>query len=67
MLDRITPDVRYALRSFRRSQGFAAVAMLSLALGVGANTAMFQLLDAVSVRTLPVPLPGNWSQSVSAT
>jgi predicted permease len=57
MLDRMTQDVRHALRTVRRSPGFAAVAILSLALGAGANTAMFQLLDAVRLRTLPVRAP----------
>ena len=41
----------------RRSPGFTAVAMVSLALGIGANTAMFQLLDAIGLRTLPVERP----------
>ncbi len=50
-------DVRYAVRLLRRNPGFAAVAILSLALGVGANTAIFQLLDAVRLRTLPVVRP----------
>lgn len=50
-------DVRHALRIFRRSPGFAAAAILSLALGAGANTAIFQLLDAVRLRTLPVRAP----------
>src|SRR6188508_638841 len=50
-------DVRYAVRSLRRSPGFAVVATLSLALGVGANTAIFQILDAVRLRSLPVPSP----------
>jgi putative ABC transport system permease protein len=52
-------DLRYGLRQLRLSPGFAAVAILSLALGVGANTAIFQLVDAVRLRTLPVDHPDN--------
>lgn len=50
-------DLRYAARQFRLSPGFALVAILSLALGIGANTAIFQLLDAVRLRSLPVRDP----------
>jgi putative ABC transport system permease protein len=50
-------DLRYGARLLRLNPGFAAVAMLSLALGIGANTAIFQLLDAVRLRTLPVKTP----------
>ncbi len=50
-------DLRYALRSLRLNPGFAAVAILSLMLGIGANTAIFQLLNAVRLRSLPVHNP----------
>jgi len=50
-------DLRYALRALRSSPGFAAVAILSLALGTGANTAIFSLIDAVMLKSLPVSHP----------
>ena len=56
-LDSLWHDIRYAVRVLRRSPSFTAVAILSLMLGVGANTAIFQLIDAVRLRTLPVPHP----------
>ena len=53
----IGKDLRYGLRLLRLNPGFAIVAILSLALGIGANTAIFQLLDAVRLRNLPVKDP----------
>lgn len=59
MFDSIRQDLVYALRQLRLTPGFAAVAILSLALGIGANTAMFQLIDAIRLRMLPVENPSD--------
>ena len=56
-LESLGADVRYALRSLRASPGFALVAILSLGLAIGANTAIFSLIDAVMLRSLPVMRP----------
>jgi putative ABC transport system permease protein len=52
-------DLRYAWRILRRNPGFAAVAILSLALGIGANTALFEVVDAVRLRSLPIADPAG--------
>jgi len=57
MLETMWQDVRYAARTLRRSPGFTAVAVLSLALGIGANTAIFTLINALMLRSLPVSHP----------
>jgi predicted permease len=57
LLETIWQDLRHGLRLLRLNPGFAIVAILSLALGVGANTAIFQLLNAVRLRALPVSHP----------
>jgi predicted permease len=58
-LETFAKDVRYALRGLRASPGFTVAAVLSLALGIGANTAIFSLFHALLLRTLPVPNPSE--------
>src|SRR6185437_8774715 len=57
MFDASWQDLRYAVRTLRRSPGFAAAAIFSLALGIGANTAIFSLIDALMLQSLPVRHP----------
>jgi hypothetical protein len=57
MIDTIREDLKYAARSLRRTPGFTVMAIATLALGIGANTAIFTLLDAVMFKPLNVPSP----------
>jgi predicted permease len=59
MLSNLWRDVRYALRTFRRNPGFAAGAIAPIALGVGINTGIFSILDAVALQPLPSPKPNE--------
>src|ERR1022692_2076345 len=60
--DAFAQDLAYALRQLRRNPGFAAAATLTLALGIGANAAIYQVLDAVVFRSLPVRDPASLVQ-----
>lgn len=65
-VESLIQDVRYGLRQLRRNPGFTAVAIITLALGIGANTAIFSLIDAVMFKMLPVQQPQqlvvlNWA------
>ena len=57
LLDEFRDDLRYALRTFARNKGFTAAAIATLALGIGANTAVFSVVDALLLRKLPVKNP----------
>ncbi len=57
LLDEVTGDLRYAFRQLRRAPAFTAVAVLSLALGIGANTAIFSLMEAALWKSIPVQSP----------
>ena len=58
-LDDLTRDVRHGLRTLRRSPVFTPVALLTLALGIGANTAIFTIVHGVILRPLAYPTPSN--------
>jgi|SRR5581483_10493196 len=58
-LERLLRDIRYAARMFRRAPGFTAIAVISLALGIGGNVAMFTLVDTLLIRPLPFAEPNR--------
>jgi hypothetical protein len=61
-VDTLWQDVRYGMRQLRSNPGFTLIALLSLALGIEANTAIFELLNAVRFRSLPVVYPHELAQ-----
>src|SRR3954451_8689770 len=65
MITEFLSDLRYGARLLRRSVGFTAVAVLSLGLGIGGATAVFSLVNAIVLRTLPVPDPQQLFQARS--
>src|SRR6266700_1026316 len=57
--EQLGQDIRYGLREMAGNKVFTAMAVLSLALGIGANTAIYSFMDAIMIRALPIPHPEN--------
>ena len=64
-VEELGQDLRYSLRILRKYPGFTAVAVLTLALGIGVNTAMFSVLDRILLGSLPVPNPHELAAAAS--
>jgi hypothetical protein len=60
LTENIVADVRFGVRALRRTPSFAVAAILTMALGIGASTAIFTVVDAVLLRPLPVPQPDDF-------
>ena len=66
LLDNFAQDFRFAVRTLSKTPAFTVIAALSIALGIGANTAIFSLIDAVMWRMLPVRIPQDFGSSAKA-